>query len=106
MHMGEVTVTGNLPHEVIERLIRQEYGHVRECYDELLRTKSEAKGRVTLELSIDAKGTVTSAADHGSDIGDATMVSCVGKVIGKVAFPAPEGGAVKATVPFTFEVAK
>ena len=73
-------------------MVRQNFGRFRLCYEELLRTNDKAAGRVTVEFVINKDGAVSSAKDSGSDIGDATMISCMANHFKTITFPKPEGG--------------
>jgi acetolactate synthase regulatory subunit len=95
-------VSGRLPPEVIQRVIRQNFGRFRICYEELLRTNDVAAGRVSLEFVIDGSGAITQIKDSGSDMGDATMVSCITKAFSTITFPRPEGGIVTVRYPLIF----
>lgn len=106
LSLATPTVTGKLPPEVVGRIVRQDMGRFRLCYEDLLKTKATARGTVSVELSIAATGAVTAAKDSGSDIGDAKMVACVRQAMAGMKFPKPEGGTVKAVVAVTFEPPK
>ncbi|NOU28673.1 MAG: AgmX/PglI C-terminal domain-containing protein [Polyangiaceae bacterium] len=104
--LGTPTVSGKLPPDVVGRIVRQDMGRFRLCYEDLLKTKSTAHGSVTVEMTIAATGAVTATKDSGSDIGDPKMVTCVRQAMAGMKFPKPESGAVKATVSVTFEPPK
>ncbi len=100
------TVSGKLPADAVERVVRQDMGKFRVCYEDLLKTKSTAHGNVAFELSIAATGAVTAAKDSASDIGDPKMVACVRQTMLKIKFPKPEAGTAKATVSIAFDASK
>lgn len=99
---GAVAVNGRLPPEVIQRLVRQNFGRFRLCYEALLNTNADATGRVSVKFVIDKTGAVSTSQDGGSDIGDATMISCVVGGFGGIQFPPPEGGIVTVSYPLIF----
>jgi len=97
-------VTGGLPRKVIERIVRQNLGRFRLCYDAALRAMPMLKGRVWIKFVIDGSGTVASAADVGSSLSDKAMVACVKEAFTKLAFPQPQGqGTVTVVYPITFK---
>lgn len=99
---GAVVVNGRLPPEVIQRIVRQNTGRMRLCYENGLRNNPSLRGRVTVKLVIDRSGAVSTASDGGSDLADAGVVACVVRAFGNLSFPAPEGGIVTVVYPLTF----
>jgi hypothetical protein len=99
---GATAVSGRLPPEVIQRIVRQNFGRFRVCYENGLRARADLHGRVTVRFVIDATGSVASAADGGSDLPDPGVVSCVVSAFRNVGFPAPEGGTVTVVYPILF----
>jgi len=67
---GTTTVNGRLPPEVIQRIVRQSFGRFRLCYQDGLRSNASLQGRVVVKFVIDRSGSVSSAADGGSDMPD------------------------------------
>lgn len=99
---GNTTVNGRLPAEIIQRVVHQNYGRFRLCYDSGLRTNPSLAGRVAVKFIIDRTGAVSMSADSGSDLPDRAVVSCVVRAFGNLSFPAPEGGIVTIAYPFRF----
>ncbi|HWZ90338.1 MAG TPA: AgmX/PglI C-terminal domain-containing protein, partial [Polyangiaceae bacterium] len=100
---GAIAVNGRLPPEVIQRIVRQNFGRFRLCYENGLRNNPLLRGRVTTKFVIDKTGAVGSAADGGSDMPDAGVVACVVRGFGNLSFPQPEGGNVTVRYPIQFE---
>ncbi len=65
---GVDTVSGHLPPEVVQRIVRQNYGRFRQCYENGLRTNPNLTGRVTARFVIGREGSVTNVQNGGSDI--------------------------------------
>ena len=105
IRQGATQVNGRLPPEVIQRIARQNFGKFRLCYEDALRTTPTLEGRVAVKFVIDRAGAVSSAADGGSDIGDAKMIACVVKGFSAMKFPQPEGGIVTVVYPLVFSPA-
>jgi Ca-activated chloride channel family protein len=96
---GATTVNGRLPPEVIQRIVRQNFGRFRLCYENGLRSNPALHGRVTARFVIDPSGAVTATSDGGSDLPDATAVACVLRGFGNLSFPQPESGTVTVVFP-------
>ena len=99
---GATTVLGRLPPEVIQRIVRQNFGRFRLCYENGLRNNPVLQGRVTTKYVILADGTVTTAEDGGSDMPDQNVVQCVIRAFRSISYPQPEGGIVTVTFPLIF----
>jgi hypothetical protein len=93
------TVTGRLPPEVIQRIVRQNFGRFRLCYENGLRGNPSLQGRVAVRFIIGRDGAVSSVANGGSDLPDSGVVSCVVRSFYGLSFPQPEEGIVTVTYP-------
>jgi Ca-activated chloride channel family protein len=102
VRMGAVTVNGGLPPEVIQRIVRQNFGRFRLCYESGLRNNPDLQGRVSVRFTIGLDGNVANMANGGSDLPDAGVVACVVRSFGGMMFPAPDGGSVVVTYPIVF----
>jgi hypothetical protein len=102
MRVGDPKVNGRIPAEVIQRIVRQNFGRFRLCYEDALRTNPALTGRVAVKFVIDRSGGVGMAADGGSDLPDQKVVSCVVRGFQNLSFPEPEGGMVTVTYPLVF----
>jgi len=102
LRAGTVQVNGRLPTEVIQRIVRQNFGRFRLCYELGLRTNPTLQGRVATKFVIDRSGAVSAAADAGSDLPDRAVVACVVKAFEALSFPQPEGGIVTVVYPIVF----
>ncbi len=102
LRQGATTVNGRLPPEVIQRIVRQNFGRFRLCYENGLRNNPSLTGRVAVKFVIGRDGSVQTAQDGGSDLPDTAVVSCVVRGFGNLSFPQPEGGIVTVVYPITF----
>jgi hypothetical protein len=102
LRQGTTEVSGRLPPEVIQRIVRQNFGRFRLCYENGLKTKPGIAGKVTVRFVIDGKGEVTSVSDAGSDLPSPSTVSCVVRAFSNLSFPQPESGKVTVTFPILF----
>jgi hypothetical protein len=94
-----VDTNGRIPAEVIQRIVRQNFGRFRLCYEGGLRTNPGLTGRVVTRFVIGRDGAVAQAADAGSDIASQEVVSCVVRSFSALSFPSPEGGIATVTYP-------
>lgn len=102
LRQGSTQVNGRLPPEVIQRIVRQNFGRFRLCYENGLRTAPTLAGTISVKFVIDRTGAVTSTADSGSDLPDKAVVQCVVSAFGNLSFPQPEGGIVTVVYPIEF----
>jgi hypothetical protein len=102
VRMGATTVNGRLPPEVIQRILRQNYGRFRLCYENGLRNNPNLQGRVSVRFVIGRDGSVSNVGNAGSDLPDPGVVSCVTRAYYGLSFPQPEGGIVTVVYPIMF----
>jgi len=102
LRMGEVLVSGRLPKEVIQRIVRQNFGRFRLCYENGLRNNPNLQGRVAVRFVIGRDGAISNVGNGGSDMPDGGVVSCVVRAFAGLNFPQPEGGIVVVVYPIMF----
>jgi hypothetical protein len=102
VRMGATSVSGRLPPEVIQRIVRQNFGRFRLCYENGLRNNPNLQGRVSVRFVIGRDGAVSNVGNGGSDMPDGGVVSCVVRAFYGLSFPQPEGGIVTVTYPIMF----
>jgi hypothetical protein len=100
--MGAIKVDGALPPEVIQRIVRQNYGRFRLCYEQGLARKPNLEGRVNIAFVIDKSGEVKGPKNAGSDLPDAAVVRCMVSAFNGISFPQPERGVVNVVYPIMF----
>jgi hypothetical protein len=100
--LGTSVVSGRLPAEVIQRIVRQNFGRFRMCYQQGLTKNPTLQGRVESRFVIDRTGAVTQVMNGASDLPDAAVNSCVLSAFYGLSFPAPDGGIVTVTYPIMF----
>jgi len=98
MRAGVTTVTGRLPSDVIQRIVRQNFGRFRNCYEMGLRSNPNLEGRVTARFVIGRDGAVSNVS-AGGDLPDAQVRSCVASAFYGLSFPAPDNGIVTVSYP-------
>jgi hypothetical protein len=99
---SKTEVAGSIPPEVIQRIVRQNFGRFKNCYETGLRTNPSLNGRVAVKFAIGRDGSVTMVQDGGSDLPDQGVVQCVVRSFGTLSFPQPERGIVTVIYPMVF----
>jgi hypothetical protein len=102
MRYSDPQTNGHLPAEVIQRIVRQNDGRYRFCYENGLKANPNLQGRVTVRFLIDRGGAVAVASDFGSDIPDEGVRRCVVSSFTALSFPAPDSGVVTVVYPIVF----
>jgi hypothetical protein len=95
----KIESNGRLPGEVIQRIVRQNFGRFRLCYEGGLRGNPGLSGRVTTKFVIGRDGQVMQSSDAGSDLPDQNVVACVVRSFNSLSFPVPDGGIATVTYP-------
>ena len=103
---GTPMIAGQLPPEVVSRIVRQNFGRFRLCYENGLRSNPTIGGTVKVKFVIGRDGAVSTASDAQSDMNDAEVVSCVVRSFQNLSFPQPEGGVVTVMFPVTMTTDK
>lgn len=98
VRFGSTRVEGNLPPEVVQRIVRQNFGRLRACYEAALRIHPTLRGRVVVDFTIGTRGEVTRVA-AGGDLPHQPTITCVSRAFHGLTFPQPEGGIVKVSYP-------
>ena len=96
------SVSGRLPPEAIQRIVRANFGRFRACYQDGLKRNPALEGRVTTNFVIGRDGSVSNVSDGGSTMPDAGVKSCVLRAFYGLSFPQPEGGIVTVAYPIVF----
>ncbi|NUO52938.1 MAG: AgmX/PglI C-terminal domain-containing protein, partial [Polyangiaceae bacterium] len=95
-------VSGRIPPEAIQRIVRQSFGRFRGCYQDAVGVRGGESARVTVRFVIGRDGSVTSAS-AASDAPETNLASCVTKAFYSLSFPQPDGDAVvSVTYPLVF----
>jgi hypothetical protein len=102
IRMGATSVSGRLPPEVIQRIVRQNFGRFRACYEDSLRAGPNLQGVVSVRFVIDRTGAVSQASDGGSNVHDPALVECVTRAFRALSFPQPDGASITVVYPIRF----
>jgi hypothetical protein len=97
------TVSGRLPPEAIQRVVRANFGRFRLCYENGLFTNPALAGRVSTKFAIGSEGQVLWSTDESYDLPDASVVACVTRAFSSLTFPSPpDSSQVTVVYPITF----
>jgi TonB family protein len=100
---GATTVSGRLPPEVIQRIVRQNFGRFRLCYERGLSNNPSLEGQVVVRFVIGTDGAVSSVTKQSSTLADEAVAACVVAAFRSLSFPQPEGGVVSVSYPIAFK---
>lgn len=96
LRQGPTQVTGRLPPEVIQRIVRQQYGRFRQCAQQ---APPRAMLRVMAQFTIDEAGHIGRDTTVTTEPEEAAMNACITHRLAGVSFPQPEGGTVAVVYP-------
>ena len=115
---------GRLPPDLIQKVVRDNFGAMRTCYEEGLRRNSNLKGQVEIKFVIGRDGHVSSAVEShdalppgllGNEtakptweprLPDSAVVDCVASKFASLTFPQPQGGIITVIYPIIFSPAE
>jgi hypothetical protein len=101
---GGKKVTGELPKEVVARVMYGARAALRLCYEGELPSDPKLKGSLRVDFEIGPSGAVQNQKLEESTLHNARVEQCVLKNLAKVEFPRPpKGEAVPVSFPFTFK---
>lgn len=90
IRMGMTKVSGRLPPEPIQDVVRRNDGRFRACYHEGLLRNAKLAGTVTTRFLIGRDGKVVLAVDANSTLADRAVVACIVRTFETLVFPAPD----------------
>jgi TonB family protein len=97
-------IEGSLDKDIIRRIVRAHIDEIRHCYNQGLTKDPALTGRVTIEFTIAATGSVSASVVADSTVSDADVGTCAAKAVERWKFPKPEdGGNVVVKYPFVLE---
>ncbi len=100
---GDPVVSGGLTNQEVQAVIRANLNQIRHCYETLLQRSPNANGKIKVNFTISASGSVSATSINSDTVNDANMAGCVTGKIVRWKFPTPRGGQqVQVTYPFVF----
>jgi hypothetical protein len=98
IRLGATIVNGDMPGEVIFRVVRKDNARLLSCYQRGLNANPHLEGRITAKVVIDEAGAIANNSDGGSDLPDADVVACVLGELRKLRFPARKAGSTATVI--------
>ncbi|APR88651.1 hypothetical protein A7982_14000 [Minicystis rosea] len=96
------TVAGRLAPELIQKVVRANFGKLRKCYEHVLARDPNATGKAATRFVIDRSGAVPEAHTTLSGNLPPDISACVETAFRGFTFEAPSGGIVTVTYPIVF----
>ena len=101
---GAITVSGRLGHDVIQSVVRQNFGRIRLCYEQGLGRNPALQGTLSVRFVIGRDGSVSNANLSEVNLRDDGVSSCTRQSFMGLSFPAPAGGIVTVIYPLKFSL--
>jgi hypothetical protein len=92
----------HLPMATILGVVQANVGRFGVCYEEGRRRDAMLHGRVVVKFVIDGHGLVAWASDAGSDLADASVVSCIVRAFDTLVFPESPDAMLTVLYPLVF----
>ncbi len=102
IRMAMTSVSGRVPSQAIQRIVRLNFGRLRACYHRALLRKPGLHARVVTRFLIGRDGHVAGAQNVGSEPSDPALAQCVTRAFSELEFPEPEGGVITVVYPVLF----
>jgi hypothetical protein len=102
IRQAKTELSGTIPAAVVQRIVRQNFGRFRFCYEQGLARNPNLEGRVTVRFVIDRSGAVSTTSARGGGLPDSKVASCVSQAFYGLSFPPPDHGIVTVTYPLLF----
>jgi antitoxin component YwqK of YwqJK toxin-antitoxin module len=96
-------IIGSLDKKIIKRVVTQNMGQIRGCYEDALTREPGLSGRVTMKWVIDPNGQMAKVKVANTQMQNSTVEDCMKEKIKTWKFPKPKGGGIViVTYPFLF----
>jgi Ca-activated chloride channel family protein len=104
VELGEITTSGGLSKEAIQKTIKQALPAIEPCYQKAFEKKPDIQGEATFQLAIDSKGRVIKVSLVSSKLNEKKLEQCLMQKIRELTFMTPEGtDTVNVTVSFNLK---
>lgn len=105
--VGATTVSAGLDPIIVQRIVRQNFGRFRLCYENGLRSNPKLAGKVVTRFTIGKDG-ATSAVSLAKDttMPDMKVSACVTLAFAGLSYPQPDGAGVTVVYPLLFSPAE
>lgn len=103
VRVGSTSLSGRLPPEVIQKVVRDAYGRLRRCYEAGLARDANLEGKLVVRFVINREGKVGEVTvAQGTTMPDTAAIECMVKEYEALTFPPPDGGIVTVVYPIMF----
>lgn len=104
----ERRISGRIPPEVIQGIVRHHFGSMKRCYEDALARDPTLAGRVATKFVIGRNGDVGPVMDMNmsqppDELPDEAARRCVVRAFAALEFPRPKGGIVTVVYPLVFQ---
>lgn len=100
---GDVGGSGEFDASIVVRTIKARLSAIKGCYERELKRNPTLAGKVTIEFTIEVRGTVSGVSVQENTTGDNAVGECVAAAVKRFRFnPGPSGGSVVFSYPFVF----
>jgi hypothetical protein len=100
---GQAIVMGALDKSLIDKVIKQNQAKFLYCYQREVVKDPGLQGKVTLQFTISANGTVAKSTTNKTTLKNPTAESCMNQQMKMLKFPEPKGGGIVIVkYPFVF----
>jgi outer membrane biosynthesis protein TonB len=100
---SRVRVSGSLSKAEVDKVIGKHWSKISRCYERGLRKSPNLSGKLTVSWKVTSSGKTAQVKQVLSSLGSPQVSQCIMKIIKKLRFPKPKGGAVKIKYPFVFK---
>jgi len=87
---SEISTTGRLSKEAIQKVIRTQISSMESCYQSALKRRSDLKGEVVLQITVDPNGRVSKVSLVSSKINDKLLEQSIIQKMKELNFPPSE----------------
>lgn len=86
----------------IRRVVSAKSNAIKYCYEKVLQTKPDLKGKIMAQWKVGLDGKVMSSSIASSTMNNRSVESCITRVIKRMRFEKPDGGICIINYPFVF----
>jgi hypothetical protein len=91
LHEVQADIHGPLPAEVVQRIVRQNFGRFRLCYDKALGRDPSLTGRITAHVVVDPTGAVVKSEIAPGGLADDDARACMKHGFDSLSYPQSDG---------------
>ncbi len=99
---GDFSSSGSLDSSAIASVVKQKLSGIKYCYEKELKNNPNLAGKVVVNFTIGADGSVTNYRVDNSTLNNTNVEQCILRMVRRWKFPAPAGGSVNVSYPFIF----